>query len=303
MKYIDAHVHITPAGQLGKVNERYHTQLLENGYKKKGDEGFYIMPPYMHDSQFTSDTLIATMDAYGIEKAVILQTLMAEVNQDVADAVRKYPGRLAGAMVVEPKAGFKEEMIRWHEAGLNIIKFEMRAQSDLQCYRDIIYTSSEMMEMFEIAEQLGLTVTIDPAPTNFSIYRPDALEEAISAFPNVRFVLCHLGYPRPLETKEEMERWHRMIEVTAHKNCWVDCAAMPDMFNEEGYPYPSALKVLKEVIQVAGIDSVIWGTDITGTLTKATYPQMMDMYQKTDYLRETDLQKIYYDNAISAYKF
>lgn len=301
-RYIDAHVHITPESELWKVNPYFHTQLMEYGYKKMGDGGIQIMPPYIHDSQFTADTLVAMMNVYDVEKAIIMQTLMAPYNDEVAKAVRRYPERLTGAMVLEPKAGCLDEMIRWHEEGLNVIKYEMRAQSDPNLFPNICYDSDVMMSMFEMAEKLGLTVTIDPGPVDFPIYRPDAMMKAVRAFPNVHFVICHLCYPMPLDRPELVGKWESMVQVTELPNCWVDCSAMPDMFDAEGWPYPTAHKILKKVISVAGIDSIIWGSDITGTLNRATYPQMIDMFRRTDFLSEEDLDKIFYQNAKVAYR-
>ena len=300
-KYIDAHVHITPASSLGRENQRFGTILQPYGFLKMKDGGFQTMPPYMHDSQFTSDALIATMDAYGVEKAVILQSLMAPQNAEVAEAVHKYPERLTGAMVVEPVDGWDDEIRRWSEAGLKVIKFEMRSYTDHNCYPDITYSDTRMMQMFELAEKLNLTVTIDPAPVNFPIYKPEELEYAVSSFPNLHFVLCHLGYPKPLGTPAYERRWKKMIEVTRHSNCWVDTSAMPDMFDEEGWPYPTALKILNYVKDIAGADYLLWGSDITGTLNRATYPQMQRMFEKDVSLSEEDMNKLFYLNAKAAY--
>ena len=78
-RYIDAHVHITPAAALGTKNDRFGTEVMPYGYLKMGEEGFYTMPPYIHDSQFTEDTLVKLMDVYGVEKAVILQSASGNV--------------------------------------------------------------------------------------------------------------------------------------------------------------------------------------------------------------------------------
>ena len=103
-------------------------------------------------------------------------------------------------------------------------------------------------------------------------------------------------------SNELVGKWESMVQVTELPNCWVDCSAMPDMFDAEGWPYPTAHKILKKVISVAGIDSIIWGSDITGTLNRATYPQMIDMFRRTDFLSEEDLDKIFYQNAKVAYR-
>lgn len=301
-RFIDAHVHITPAAALGTKNERFGTEVMPYGYLKMGDEGFYTMPPYIHDSQFTEDTLVKLMDVYGVEKAVILQSLMSPRNEAVAKAVEKYPDRLAGAMIIEPVGGWEEQMEYWYGRGLRAIKFEMRAYTNPAAWPDISYTDPRMLKLFEKAQKLGLTVTIDPAPVDFPVYEPEKLFEAIRKFPALHFVLCHMAYPQPLDTPELETRWEQMLTVAALPNCFLDVSAMPDFFDAEGWPYPTALKLLKKAKEVAGAQKLIWGTDISGTLNRATYVQMMEMFYRADCLNEEELDGLFYRNAKRAYR-
>ena len=301
-RYIDAHVHLTGPEVRGKRNVRFNTELKEYGFLQMDDGGFYTMPPFMHDSQFTVETLIHVMDAYNIEKAVILQSLMNEQSEYIAQSVAKYPDRLLGAMVVEPVPEWKDIMDYWYSRGMRAIKYEMRAYTNPQCYPDIRYTTPVMLEMFRKAASLGLTITIDPGPVDFPVYQPDALKEAILAVPDARFVLCHMAYPLPIDTPEQKDRWHEMLTAASLPNCWLDVSAMPDMFDAEGWPYPTALSLLAEAKKVAGAEKLIWGTDITGSLNRATYPQMRDMFLRADCLDEADLDRLFYLNAKEAYQ-
>lgn len=297
---IDAHVHITPAEALGRENRRFGTRNLPYGYLQLGDGGFQTMPCFIRDSQFTAETLVHMMDVYGVERAVIQQSLMAEVNEAIAAAVQRWPDRLAGAMVLEPVPGWEQQMDRLYAAGLHSIKFEMRAYTNQACYPNASYDDDEMMAFFAAAAQRGMTVTIDPAPVDFPIYDPRALETAVSAFPNLRFVLCHLAYPRPIDTPERRARWERMLSIAKRPNCWLDVSAMPDFFDAEGWPYPTALALAAHARDICGADKLIWGSDITGTLVRATYPQMIAMYERAPF-SEAELEQLFSRNAQEAY--
>ncbi len=299
---VDGHVHIVPREQLGKENPRFGTVLKEYGYQDKPGGGFHIMPPYIKDSCFDADMLVHLMDVYEVDKAVILQSLMSPVGDAIAGALACYPERLAGAMNVEPVDGWRQQMAAWKEKGLTAVKFEMRAYTDKVCYPDIRYNDRRMMDIFEEAGRLDLTVTIDPAPVNFPVYQPDAFLEAVSSFPDVRFVLCHLGYPKPVDTPEERSKWEKMILAAARPNCWIDLSAIPDLFDAEGWPYPSAMDLLSYVKDRTGADKLIWGTDIPGTLQRATYPQMKEMFRRSGCLSGADLEKVMGQNAREAYK-
>lgn len=302
MKYIDAHVHITPETSLGVYNERFGTRLQKYGYLKMREDGFYIMPPYIHDSQFTEDTLVQLMDCYGVEKAVILQSLLSPQNEAIAQAIRKYPNRLVGAMTIEPIGDWKEELAYWNEQGLRVIKFEMRSYTDPVCYPDIRYDDKRMLSIFDEAEKRNMTVTIDPAPVNFPVYNPKALKKVVRKFSSLHFVLCHMAYPFPIDTKEERERWEDMVSVATLPNCWLDVSALPDLFDWEGWPYPTALKLLRQVKAVVGAEKLIWGSDITGTLNRATYPQMIEMFRREGSFSNRQLELLFYENARQAYQ-
>ena len=299
-KYIDAHVHLVPEDAVGKRFEPLDSELAPYGFRHTHEGDFYALPPYMHDSQFTADTLVKMMDVYGVEYAVIQQTPLSPQNEATARAVEKYPDRLAGAMMLAPAEGWQAEMDYWFGRGLKSIKFEMRSYACEKMFPFVRYNEPPLLEMFRKAGSLGMTVTIDTAPVNFDIYTPDALYEAVSACPDTRFVICHMGYPLPVDTPERKEKWRKMIAIAALPNCWLDLCAMPDFFDAEGWPFPTALSLLGEVKKAVGCRKLLWGSDIPGTLNRATYPQMQEMFRRAD-LTEEELVDIYYNNALTAY--
>ncbi|MBQ1331600.1 MAG: hypothetical protein IIY36_01600, partial [Lachnospiraceae bacterium] len=63
---IDAHVHIIPETALGSRSEPLGTEQSAYGFRTTHDGAFYAVPPFVHDSQFTADTLVKMMDVYGL---------------------------------------------------------------------------------------------------------------------------------------------------------------------------------------------------------------------------------------------
>ncbi len=301
MGIIDAHVHLSPSSALGRGEERLGSRLERNGRRTTAEGGFLAMPPYLTDSCFSAEGLIALMDAYAVETAVIQQTPLSPQNEETARAVERYPDRLSGAMLLEPREGWREEMEYWAGRGLRSVKLEMRSLTEQTMYPGLRYTESRMLALFARAGELGLTVTIDPAPTDYGIYAPEELRAAMEASPKTRFVLCHLAYPRPMESPESREKWERMAGLGTLPNCWLDVSAMPDFFGEEGWPYPTALELLSRVRDTVGIRKLIWGSDIPGTLCTAAYPQMMDMFRRGD-LTPAEREALFCRNAPEAYR-
>ena len=119
MTFIDAHVHIFPETALGRVNPRFGGEYAPYGFLKLPGGGYHVMPPYIHDTQFTADTLVHMMDVYGVKQAVIQQSILNEQNAVVAEAVARYPHRLSGSMILEPGANWQADLLHWKKAGLN----------------------------------------------------------------------------------------------------------------------------------------------------------------------------------------
>ena len=299
-RFIDAHVHIIPETALGKRYEPLGTEQFAYGFRTTHDGSFYALPPYVHDSQFTADTLVKMLDVYGVDHAVIQQTPLSPLNEEVARAVEAHPDRLSGAMLLFPTDGWQDEMEYWHARGLRSVKFEMRSYTCGLLYPELRYDSPVLMAMFEKAGNMGMTVTIDPAPTDFPIYTPDTLGAVVEALSGTRFVICHLGFPVPADTPEQRARWEAMAAIAALPNCWLDVSAMPDFFDAEGWPFPTALELLREVKQAVGAEKLLWGSDIPGTLNRATYPQMMEMFRRAE-LTEEELAGLFGGNAVRAY--
>ncbi len=273
-KKIDAHVHITGNKEL------LPKQLI----------------------YFTAEELIAIMNLYGVEKAVIQQSLANQQNDVIAEAVNKYPDRLAGSMIIEPKGDWRSLMREYSEKGLKSVKFEMEAHTDSKAYPDARLNDQDLMAIFDEAEKLGLTMVIDPARIDLPSYDPEGLHEAISSHPNLKFVLCHLGFPMPIETDTQKKEWRRMIDCAGYENCWVDISAMPDLFLGEGRPYPTMLELLKWVKDTYGCDKLIWGTDIPGLLKSETYSNMIQIFEDSGIFTEKELDMVFYENACQVYQ-
>lgn len=105
-----------------------------------------------------------------------------------------------------------------------------------------------------------------------------------------------------MDTPERERKWERMLGVAALPNCFLDVSAMPDFFDKEGWPYPTALGLLRKAKETVGAEKLIWGTDISGTLNRATYSQMIEMFYRADCLNEEELDGLFCRNAVRAYR-
>ena len=76
-KRIDGHAHIKPETLFGKKDERFGIKM--GGFGKwetiEGEFARFAMPEYMEMSSFSADALIQVMDRYGVERAMLMQSM------------------------------------------------------------------------------------------------------------------------------------------------------------------------------------------------------------------------------------
>ena len=81
-----------------------------------------------------------------------------------------------------------------------------------------------------------------------------------------------------------------------------DLASLPAHAKDEDYPYPGACKFIHKAVELVGVDKLLWGSDIPGLLTVATYSQLLDYISKhCEFLSESDKAKILGENALRVY--
>lgn len=139
----------------------------------------------------TVETLIAHMDAAGVEKAAVVHssTTYGFDNSYVVDACNRYPGRLlaVGSIdVLAPDA--VDEIHRWTERGLGGLRvFTGGSTKD--------FDASELDDpraypAWELLGKLGLTMSIQTGPVGLG-----AVTSLARRFPDVPIILDHLGRP------------------------------------------------------------------------------------------------------------
>ena len=122
--------------------------------------------------------------------------------------------------------------------------------------------------------------------------------------PNLRIVIAHLAQP-PIDKghDEHLDRlWQDQVLLARNPNLWFDLSSLPAYWNTEDYPYPTARQYLRRAVEVVGAEKIMWGTDVPGLLTSATYPQLLGFVARhCDFLSSGDLEKVLGGNAWRVY--
>ena len=274
---IDAHLHLWQKQQ-GRVNG-LPVYDLGGGRSMFGNEVKQMLPPYMTDGVNSAERLLANMDFAQVAAAVVTQEYI-DGNQDAyLRAVRQqYPERFRVSALYEEKdlpdvEGFD---------GIKICAGRL-ADPDLT-HHAAVFAHAAAHDRF-----IGIDLADGDTQTA-------SLREMIQQYPGLRIAIGHFGMvTRP--------GWLEQLRLARHPNVFVESGGITWLFNSEFYPYPSAVRAIREAADVCGMDKLMWGSDYPRTMTAITYRMSWDFAAKSDLLTEADKQRFFHDNAHAFYLF
>ena len=241
-----------------------------------------MLPPYMTDGQNTAERFLSNMDYAQVSAAVITQEFIDGLQNSYLEQVqRQYPDRFfCFAMAEFRKPGFLDEAKSLIHSGFRGIKIPA-ARLPQQ------FLNEEFMQLFRWMEQQNIILGIELADGDA---QAGQLEEVISECPQLKIAIGHFGMvTRP--------NWMSQIRLARHTNVFVESGGITWLFNDEFYPYPSAVKAIKEAAEAVGMEKLMWGSDYPRTITAITYKMSYDFVTKSKELTDKEKQQFLCDNA------
>lgn len=296
MKIIDAHAHdaqyiagFTSKGELRAVGQgkaQYST-----------GEIFQMFPPEMGDIGVSPEALLKVMDENDVEKAVLLQgNWLGFHNQYTYEAVIKYPERFVGAATYDPFCVNVEAVKKrlFDDLGFKIVKFELSTGSGLMANRPPVYLDGTVMNgCYAHAREKGLTVVMDIGRPNCPCWQVDALASAISKYPEVTFVICHLLAPQ----RGDVQILSDALQKLKMPNVYFDLASLANNQKPESFPYPTAAKHLETAKNTVGADRIMFGSDMPSALARDSYAHLKDYIIQSGVFTEKEVQDVFYNTA------
>ena len=277
MMIIDAHAHLWKKQQ-GKVNGK-DVFPVGDGKSNFGGEIRQMMPPYMNDDENTIERFIANMNYAGVSGAVITQEEI-DGNQDayLLTAKEKYADRIKICSLYEEGKPF----VTGGFDGIKLCAGRLPTQDLTKHYK-----------VFETALKNNMFISIDLADGDA---QTKSLLELIKQYPDLRIAIGHFG----MVTREN---WTQQIKLAREKNVFVESGGITWLFNSEFYPYPTAIKSIKEAADICGIEKLMWGSDYPRTMVEITYKMSFDFVLKSKEM--TDIEKLLFlsENAVNFYGF
>ena len=288
MKIIDAHAHLWLNVDTVVNGSAIHPLEPNRSRSLFFGEERQMLPPYMTDGQNTAERFLSNMDYAQVSAAVITQEFIDGLQNDYLMQVqRQYPDRFfCFGMPELRKAGFLDEARSLIHNGFRGIKIPA-ARLPQQFLND------EMMQLFHEMEEHETILGIELMDGDAQVGQ---MEEIIQDCPNLKIAIGHFG----MVTRPD---WMSQIKLARHKNVYVESGGITWLFNDEFYPFPSAIKAIKEAADEVGIEKLMWGSDYPRTITAITYKMSYDFVTKSKELTDNEKRLFLSDNAKQFFGF
>ena len=293
---IDAHSHLWLRQDTtwnGKI-----IRSMKNGRSMFLGEEVQMVPPFMTDGVNSAEVFLSNMDYAQVAAAVVVQEFIDGIQNDyLAEVKRQYPNRfLVCGMCDYLHDGFYEQakqlIANGHFEGIAISGHRLLGRS---------LTSPEMMHMFHLMEQHDILLSITLADGDLQVAE---LREVISECPHLRIAIGHMGMANPPQTSPwENKSWKEQILLASNENVTIEMGGITWLYNNEFYPYPTAIRVIREAAGLVGMDKIMWGSDYPRTITAITYKMSYDFILKSQELTDDDKRLILGENARRFYRF
>ena len=277
---IDAHSHLWLKQDTTVDGKRILS--LKNGRSIFMDEEVQMLPPFMIDGQNTAEVFLSNMDYAQVGGAVVVQELIDGCQNDyLTEVQQRYPDRF----FCMGMAWNADEARQVAEAGLKGIAFPGHRMHD---------SLLTLMPVFKLMEQRGLVLSMCLADDEQQIGQ---MAEVIQECPQLRVAIGHFGMPITPSFRSQV------LLARQGEHVMIESGGITWLYNPEYYPYPTAIKRIREAADWVGMDRLMWGSDYPRTITAITYRMSYDFVSKSTALSEDEKNLFLGENARRFYGF
>ena len=247
-----------------------------------------MLPPWMTDGQNTAERFLSNMDYAQVSAAVITQEFIdGPQNSYLLQVQQRYPNRFfcfgmpEGLQKRDAREGSlcneARSLIRSGFRGIKVPAARLPQQ----------FLDDEMMQMCRMMEQEDAILGIELMDGDAQVSQ---MEDIISECPRLKIAIGHFG----MVTREG---WMSQIRLARHEHVFVESGGITWLFNDEFYPFPSAIRAIKEAADEVGMQKLMWGSDYPRTITAITYKMSYDFVSKSKELTDDEKCLFLCDNA------
>ena len=290
-KIIDAHSHLWLRQDTSWNGMRI--KPLPNGRSMFLGEERQMLPPFMIDGSNTAEVFISNMNYAQVSAAVVVQEFIDGQQNEYLDLVqRQYHDRFfVCGMADYLHPGFYAEAAALIEGGFR--GMAIPGHRIITDKKRVMLNSDEMMRMFKLMEERGIVLSVTLADGDLQV---GEMREVIEECPRLKVAIGHFGMPT-------VKGWEQQVLLARNENVMVESGGITWLYNSEFYPFPSAVKVIRQAIDMVGADKLMWGSDYPRTITAITYRMSYDFIIKSNELTDEEKALVLAGNAKRFYGF
>lgn len=290
MKIIDAHSHLW-LKQDTKIDGKV-IRSLKNGRSIFFDQEVQMIPPFMIDGVNSAEVFLSNMNYAQVGAAVVVQEIIdGNQNEYLLDVQKRFPDRFFCMGMVDFKDNdFSTDNLLIQVAALHAQGFKGIAIPGHRIKGSLL----KAMPMFKFMEENGMILSMCLAEDDKQIAE---MAEVIRECQNLKVAIGHFG----MVTTPFFQSQVKLAALGP--NVMVESGGITWLYNSEFYPYPSAIKSIREAADLVGMDRLMWGSDYPRTITAITYKMSYDFVLKSDELTHDEKALFLGENAMRFYGF
>lgn len=290
MKIIDAHSHLW-LKQDTKIDGKV-IRSLKNGRSIFFDQEVQMIPPFMIDGVNSAEVFLSNMNYAQVGAAVVVQEIIdGNQNEYLLDVLKRFPDRFFCMGMVDFKDNdFSTDNLLIQVAALHAQGFKGIAIPGHRIKGSLL----KAMPMFKFMEENGMIISMCLAEDEKQIAE---MGEVIRECQNLKVAIGHFG----MVTTPFFQSQVKLAALGP--NVMVESGGITWLYNSEFYPYPSAIKSIREAADLVGMDRLMWGSDYPRTITAITYKMSYDFVLKSDELTHDEKALFLGENAMRFYGF
>lgn len=277
---IDAHSHLWL--KQDTVVDGKRILSLKNGRSIFMDEEVQMLPPFMIDGQNTAEVFLSNMNYAQVGAAVVVQEVIDGCqNAYLTEVQQQYPDRF----FCMGMAWNTDEAQAVIDAGLKGIAFPGH-----RIHESLL----TLMPVFKLMESKDMVLSMCLADDEVQIGQ---MAEVIQECPELKVAIGHFGMPTTASFRSQvlLARQGRHVMVESGGITW--------LYNSEFYPFPTAIRRIREAADLVGMDRLMWGSDYPRTITAITYRMSYDFVEKSSELTDSEKAMFLGGNAKLFYGF
>ena len=277
---IDAHSHLWLKQDTTVDGKRILS--LKNGRSIFMNEEVQMLPPFMIDGQNTAEVFLSNMNYAQVAAAVVVQEVIDGCqNEYLTKVQQQYPDRF----LCMGMAWNKEEALAVADAGLRGIAFPGH-----RIHESLL----TLMPVFKLMEERGMILSICLGDDETQIAQ---MAEVIQECPKLKVAIGHFGMPNTASFRSQV------LLAREGENVMIESGGITWLYHPEFYPYPTAVRRIREAAEWVGMERLMWGSDYPRTITAITYRMSYDFIEKSAELTDEEKALFLGKNAQHFYGF